>query len=583
VTRLKTNRTARPAAGILLLMLSAGCGHQVAPTAVIPASGAAAATPVAATPGPDVPVAINGPEMTQSVPPPPQVAANPNAVEIVHKLPPVPASVSHRHKRLHLVKYENRYWLEDVDHHCYVASRDHAGHYYPACYESAGGGTVYPLYYDSARDDYYRACSDHNHHHFRCYEDEPDYVYYYDPDPVYVSNGNGWNPDCEAEVDAPAYSAGWGASIPLFGAALFVFPAWHSQWWVGGGWSGGGDTFVDISFGRPYFNYYAVPSEYPFVYANTLYVSNPTWRTNPGWYQHAQFDQTAYQNGSYRSFSGYGHAVAAGTLAASYSGYHAFHSGAGAVRPGTAHFAAATRRPGAGSFGHTANTAEVSHTVAGHAAGIASARYQLHGHPAAGGGSFTANHSSAAAHTAVESKAVRSERAQQTAHAIHVNANRTAAAQRSTAAQRGSAAAQHRNAAVQRANPAARRTNIAAQRSHAAAQRKNAATHLANSRARQSNPGAELQRTQRSNPAPQHRNPAPRRTSPAPHRSNPAPLRGNPAPHRSNPAPRPSDPAPRRGNPAPQRSNPAPQRTGGGGGQRGGEARPPAGRPDRRP
>jgi len=337
------------AGGVALIGLAAGCGQKTAPAPNITVNCPTCAATQAAANASDLPVVVNGPEMTQSVPPPPQVAASANTIEVVHKLPPIPPHATPRHKRLHLVKYEDKYWLQDVDHHCYIAARDGSGHFYPACYDESGAGTVYPLYYDSDRDDYYRACSDHDNHHFRCYEDEPDYVYYYDDDPVYTDQGNGWNSACEPIVDAPAYNAGWGASIPVFSASLFLFPPWQSQWWIGGGWSAGGNSFVDVSIGRPYFDYYSVPSGYPFVYANTLYASNSGWRTNPGWYTHAQFDPAAYQSGAYRSFSGYGRPAAAGTLAASYEGTRVFHSGnnpVGGARSAPGSFAHAGGAPG---------------------------------------------------------------------------------------------------------------------------------------------------------------------------------------------------------------------------------------------
>ncbi len=340
-------------AGLACTVFATGCRSHATPVAL--SSGASTAV-VATAATEELPTEVNGPEMTQSVPPPPQVAANPNAIEIVQHLPPVPAHVTQRHKKLSLVKYQNKYWLQDVDHHLYAAARDNNGHYYAATYLPSTGA-MYPLYYDSARDDYYRASSDADHHYFRSYEDEPNYVYYYDRDPIYRRHGRQWNADYEPIIVAPVYSVGWGVSIPIFAASVFLFPRWHSQWWVSAGWSNGDDTFVDISFGRPYFHYYSVPSHYPFVYANTLYVANPGWRTNPVWYSHNTFVRAAYQSGSYRSFSGYGRAAAPGTLAASYAGTRAFTRG---INPAPSGFAgraaiAATtnnvaRRANSGSF-----------------------------------------------------------------------------------------------------------------------------------------------------------------------------------------------------------------------------------------
>ena len=310
-------------AGLACTLMAPGCQSHTTPAALPTATGnAAVSTPIAE----ELPAEVNGPEMTQSVPPPPQVAANPNTIQIVHHLPPVPAHVTGRHKKLTLVKYQDHYWLQDVDHHLYAAARDSGGHYYAATYLPSKGA-MYPLYYDSARDDYYRASCDADHHYFRCYEDEPSYVYYYDPDPIYVRHGGHWNTDYEPVVVAPVFGATWGASIPVFAATVFVFPRWHSQWWVSAEWTSGDAAFVDISFERPYFNYYSVPSHYPFVYANTLYASNPAWRTNPVWYHHDTFVPAAFQRGSYRTFSGYCRSAAAGTLTASYYGTRAFTRG----------------------------------------------------------------------------------------------------------------------------------------------------------------------------------------------------------------------------------------------------------------
>ena len=435
MTGLNRNWTYGAAAGLALLALAAGCGHNTAQIPLAPAAGGTTVANLAPAAIQDVPVDVNGCEQTQSVPPPPQVAANAHTIEIVHHLPPVPAHVTHRHKRLHLVKYENKYWLEDADHHTYLAARDNSGHYYPACYDTSdnSGNGVYPLYYDSARDDYYRGCSDHDHHFYRCYEDEPSYVYYYDSDPIYERHGSGWDADYEPEIEAPAYDAAWGSSIPVFGAALFLFPPWHSHWWLDAEWSTGGDSYVDISFGRPYFDYYLVPSEYPFIYANSLYASNPGWRTDPGWYRHGRFDRTAYQNGSYRSFSGYGRTAPAGTLAASYMGSRFFHGGAGSGGRAASQMTTGAGRPGGGSFGRGTGSAGANHGTFGRSVEAASSHNATAGRTFGAGRSASANHVNAAGRNSGRSQGAGGLHAHLAAQTNHSNENRSAHANRSSA------------------------------------------------------------------------------------------------------------------------------------------------------
>jgi hypothetical protein len=452
---------------VALIALAAGCGHDTAQIPLTPVTGSSATANLASARLQDIPVAVDGGELTQSVPPPPQVAANAHTIEIVHHLPPVPAHVTHRHKRLRLVKYENKYWLEDADHHTYLAARDNSGHYYPACYNNSdtSGNGVYPLYYDSARDDYYRACSDHDNHYFRCYEDEPSYVYYYDSDPVYERHGHGWDRDYEPEIEAPAYDAAWGSSIPVFAAALFLFPPWHSHWWVEGGWSTGGDSYVDISFGRPYFDYYVVPSEYPFIYANTLFALNPGWRTDPGWYRHGRFDQTAYRRGSYRSFSGYGRAAAAGTLAAAYMGSRAFHGGAGSGGRDSARMTAAAGRTGAAASGRSSGAAGDNHGSIGRSARATSAHNASAGRKVAARSSSPAHRVRTASHTSGRSHGATALHAHRAAQANRSRANRSAHANRPGANRSNHAARTHRAGGQTHARQAVRsRTRSSARR-----------------------------------------------------------------------------------------------------------------------
>jgi hypothetical protein len=268
--------------------------------------------------------------MVQSIPPPPQ-AANPKTIEVVHHLPPKPAVVTHIHRKLHLVKYDNRYWLEDNDNHCYLAARDHSGHLYPACYDNTDE-SVYPLYYDPDRDDYYHVCSDHHRHWFRCYEDDPDYVYYWDDDPVYL---NGYVSACEPIVYAPAgFSVG--ISLPFFSISYSSFQPYQPYWWGASAWYGHDYAFVNTWVPRADFAYYTVPAGYTRVYANTLYRDPVVFRSGPRWFAHGAVQQVAYGR-AYGSFAG-----RPGTLAGAYAGNFTRTAG-------NRSFASAGRAPGFGA------------------------------------------------------------------------------------------------------------------------------------------------------------------------------------------------------------------------------------------
>jgi hypothetical protein len=274
------------------LAMAAGCNSAKTPAATTPATtpnAASGSTTVASEPQP-----VDG-CVAQNVPPPQQVASSANAVEVIKSLPPKPPHVTHRHKTLHLVKYQDHYYLQDADEHLYNAARDNQGHYYPACTDSTTQA-VYPLYYDPDRDDYYRASSDQEGHYFRCYEDEPSYVYYYDDDPVYVRH-HGYNPDCEPVVYAPRHDDSLAIAIPLLAAAFFLFRPehhvdWHHDWNRYPGYNTS-VNFIQINESRPQFNYYVIPPGHPYVYANQYYAQRPRIAEDPHWYPHARFTQAA--------------------------------------------------------------------------------------------------------------------------------------------------------------------------------------------------------------------------------------------------------------------------------------------------
>ncbi|BDI29505.1 hypothetical protein CCAX7_15560 [Capsulimonas corticalis] len=211
------------AAGLLTV---AGCRHDSTPAA------------------PTASVAVNSP-----VSPPPAPAFQPYTV--LPQQPPAPAVVTHAHRNLHLIHTNNRVALADTSGRVYDVGRDASGHIYPI-YRSPSDGRRYPLYYDSARDRYYRVARDDQGRYLRGYADDPANQYYavdrdYERDtpsdsdrPIITNNytnnyyENGAPYGSHGDQAAPAQHHGshnnnWLWAIPVVAAAYFLLRPHHSS------------------------------------------------------------------------------------------------------------------------------------------------------------------------------------------------------------------------------------------------------------------------------------------------------------------------------------------------------------------
>lgn len=99
-------------------------------------------------------------------------------------LPPAPKSPPPQvHRRLRVVERNQKAYLVDNAGHSYLAARDNANHLYPA-FRDPGSGHIFPLYYDSARDNYYRVVRTDSGQFGRNYIGTPANQYYADASPI---------------------------------------------------------------------------------------------------------------------------------------------------------------------------------------------------------------------------------------------------------------------------------------------------------------------------------------------------------------------------------------------------------------
>jgi hypothetical protein len=100
-------------------------------------------------------------------------------------LPPAPPNAAQHpvHRQLRVVERDKKTYLVDNSGHSYLAARDTDNHLYPA-FRDPSSGHLFPLYYDKARDNYYRLIRTDSGRFGRNYIGTPATQYYADPAPI---------------------------------------------------------------------------------------------------------------------------------------------------------------------------------------------------------------------------------------------------------------------------------------------------------------------------------------------------------------------------------------------------------------
>ncbi len=223
-----------------LCLLIAGCATQTVNTPAAPPNTAQAPAPATtAAPAPTM-AAAPAPEPTTTAPAPNGAAVTPASATaavpqsfqpyvVVKQPPPKPKHVVHAHRKLHLVQHSDQYYLADDYGHDYYAARDEHGDLYPA-YRDPDSGQTLPLYYDPARDRYFRCAEDDDGHFYRGYVGDPNDRYYPDYGGSYADFHSYPPDDYRPEIVAPHHSGNrdaWLLAIPVVVAAYFLLQPHH--------------------------------------------------------------------------------------------------------------------------------------------------------------------------------------------------------------------------------------------------------------------------------------------------------------------------------------------------------------------